>query len=67
MIVISMHFFTYWFLLKICIVFGNSFADRFSLRITLFLVLVGLSGLFVEIINAFEYAQSARSVFRVQD
>jgi len=47
-------------------VFGDSFGDRFSLRITLFLVLVGLSGLFVEIINAFEYIQGARSVFKVQ-
>lgn len=47
-------------------VFENGFGDRYSLRITLFLVLVGLSGLFVEIINAFEYVQGARSVFKVQ-
>ena len=47
-------------------IFGNGFGDRYSLRITLFLVLVGLSGLFVEIINAFEYMQGARSVFKVQ-
>ena len=46
-------------------IFGNGFGDRYSLRITLFLVLVGLSGLFVEIINAFEYVQGARSVFKV--
>ena len=48
-------------------VFGNGFGDRYSLRVTLFLVLVGLSGLFVEIINAFEYLQGARSVFKVQE
>ena len=36
------------------------------MRISLFLVLVGLSGLFVEIINAFEYVQGARNVFKVQ-
>ena len=51
-------------LLKICTVFGNGFGDRYSLRISLFLVLVGLSGLFVEIINAFEYVQGARSEFK---
>ena len=48
---------------KICIVFGNSFSDRFSLRISLILVLIGVSGLCFEIINAFEYLQGARKGF----
>ena len=42
---------------------GNSFGDRYSLRISLILVLVGLSGLYIEIINAFEYVQGARIGF----
>ena len=41
-------------------IFGNGIVDRYSLRITLLFVLVGLSGLYVEITNAFEYAQGAR-------
>ena len=45
---------------KICMIFGNGIVDRYSLRITLLFVLVGLSGLYVEITNAFEYAQGAR-------
>ena len=43
---------------------GNSFGDRYSLRISLILVLVGLSGLYIEIINAFEYVQGARKGFK---
>ena len=39
---------------------GQSVGDRFSLRISLVLVLIGISGLYVEIINAFEYVQGAR-------
>ena len=39
--------------------------DRFSLRISLILVLVGLSGLYIEIINAFEYVQGARKGFEI--
>ena len=46
--------------LKICDVYGTGFIDRYGLRISLLLVLVGLAGIFVEINNAFEYAQGAR-------
>ena len=42
---------------------GNSFGDRFSLRISLILVLIEVSGLYIEIINAFEYLQGARKWF----
>ena len=42
---------------------GNSFGDRFSLKISLILVLIGVSGLYIEIINAFEYLQGAREWF----
>ena len=46
--------------MKICDVYGTSFVDRYGLRISLLLVLVGLAGIFVEINNAFEYVQGAR-------
>ena len=46
--------------LKICDVYGTGFIDRYGLRISLLLVLVGLAGIFVEINNAFEYVQGAR-------
>ena len=46
--------------LKICAVYGSGFIDRFGLRISLLLVVVGLAGIFVEINNAFEYVQGAR-------
>ena len=49
----------------ICYFFGNGFGERFSLRISLLLVLVGLSGLCVEIINGFEYMQGARKEFQI--
>ena len=42
---------------------GHSIGDRFSLRISLVLVLVGIFGLYIEIINAFEYVQGARKWF----
>ena len=45
---------------KVCKLLGQSFGDRFSLRISLVLMLIGISGLYVEIINAFEYVQGAR-------
>ena len=48
---------------KACTLLGNSIGDRFSLRLSLILVLVGISGLYVEIINAFEYIQGARKGF----
>ena len=46
--------------MKICIIFGNGLGDRYSLRLSLILVILGSSGLFLEIINAFEYVQGAR-------
>ena len=49
--------------LKACTLLGESVSDQFSLRISLVLVLIGASGLYVEIINAFEYVQSARRGF----
>ena len=52
--------------LKICILFGIGFGDRFSLRISLLLVCIGLAGLYVEIINAFDYLQGARIAFQSQ-
>ena len=48
--------------LKICILFGISIGDRYSLRISLLLVLIGIAGLYFEIINAFDYIQGARRV-----
>ena len=48
---------------QICILFGNGLGDRFSLRISLLLVLVGVLGLTFEIINAFDYIQGARDGF----
>ena len=42
---------------------GNGFGDRFNLRISLIFVLIGVSGLYIEIINAFEYLQGARKWF----
>ena len=51
--------------IKICNVFGNGFGDRFGLRISLMLVLVGLFGLYIEIINAFEYVQGARKGYEI--
>ena len=35
-------------------------SDRLSLRVPLIIVLLGSSGLFLEIINAFDYVQGAR-------
>ena len=49
--------------MKICVLFGNNFGDRYSLRISLFLVLISVLGLYFEIINAFEYIQGARDGF----
>ena len=42
---------------------GHSVGDRFSLRTSLVLVLLGISGLYIEIINAFEYMKGARKGF----
>ena len=55
--------FVYFIPSKICILFGNGLGDRFSLRISLLLVLVGVLGLTFEIINAFDYIQGARDGF----
>ena len=48
------------FLLKICVLFGYGFLEKNNLRISLLLVAVGLAGLYVEIINAFDYIQGSR-------
>ena len=40
--------------MKICVLFGDGFLEKISLRISLLLVVVGLAGLYVEIINAFD-------------
>ena len=48
--------------MKICILFGVGVGDRYSLRISLLLVLVGIAGLYFEIINAFDYIQGARKI-----
>ena len=45
---------------KICVLFGSGLSDRYSLRISLLLVLIGVLGLTFEIINAFDYMQGAR-------
>ena len=45
---------------KVSLTFGTGIMARFSLRITLFLVCVGLAGLSSELINAFDYLQGAR-------
>ena len=52
---------------KICVLFGNGLGDRFSLRISLLLLLVGVLGLTLEIINAFDYIQGARNGFKNSD
>ena len=44
---------------------GNGPGDRLGLRISLLMVLIGSAGLFVEITNAFEYIQGARTGFQV--
>ena len=46
--------------LKICVLFGDGFLEKISVRISFLLVVVGLAGLYVEIINAFDYIQGAR-------
>ena len=48
---------------KVCTKLGNSYEDRVSLRVSLVLVLIGLTGLYTEIINAFEYMQGARRCY----
>ena len=51
---------------KACMLLGNGSGDRFGLRISLLLVLIGSAGLFVEITNAFEYIQGARKGFKAE-
>ena len=45
---------------KVSLTFGTGIMARFSLRITLLLVCVGLAGLSSELNNAFDYLQGAR-------
>ena len=49
---------------KACLLLGNGFEDRFGVRISLLLVLIGSAGIYVEITNAFEYVQGARNGFQ---
>jgi len=51
---------------KACLLLGNGFEDRFGVRVSLLLVLIGSAGIYVEIINAFEYVQGARNGLKAE-
>ena len=51
---------------KACLLLGNGFGDRFGIRISLLLVLIGSAGIYVEITNAFEYVQGARNGLKAE-